>query len=77
MANSDIRPPVIRCPHRVLCASQILCLAFNPAVKTEVQRAGLCPEARGERHARETVERFEEASVDIDTRFEVEGDENG
>jgi len=82
MTNSPIRPVVIRCPHYVRCSSkqgtdEIICLAFNPAVKTEVLKADLCPEARSKRHAQETAERFEDASVVVDTHFEVEGDEIG
>lgn len=69
--------PVIRCPHRDVCGEKtILCKAFDPAVKTEVLRAGLCPEVRGKRHVAETVELFERAEAEIKTHFEVQGDES-
>ena len=98
MPNSPTQPVVIRCPHSVLCASAILCKAFEPSVKTEVLKADLCPEARSKRHAAESVERFKQAeepsevvtepvfqhdahttgtpTVELDTHFEVAGDEN-
>ena len=81
MPNSPIQPVVIRCPHVVLCASAPVCKAFG-AVKAEVLKADLCPEARSKRHVAETAERFEQASdpedtptVEVDTHFEVKGDE--
>ena len=99
MPDPTPQPIVIRCPHYVLCTSVITCKAFG-AMKTEVLKADLCPEARSKRHAAETVERFEQSSepddatvvepvfkydvhatgtptVEVDTHFEVKGDENG
>ena len=81
MPNHFPQPVVIRCPLSVRCNSEqgtdeIVCEVFR-AVKTEVLKADLCPEARSKRHARETAKRFEQASVDVDTHIEFTGDENG
>ena len=71
MPNHFPQPVVIRCPLSVRCNSkhgtdEIVCEVFG-AVKTEVLKADLCPEARSERHARETAERFEDLSQPDET----------
>lgn len=79
MPNPAIRPIVIRCPHATRCNSkqgsdEIICELWG-GVKTEVLKRDLCVEARGERHAQKMADRFEQASVNVDTHFEVRGDE--